>query len=100
MKEIEKLSEHIEEEINDAHKYIQCAMFYKEDRPQLASMYRDLAQEELVHMNRLHEQVTELIKEYKSKHGEPPAEMMWVYEYLHNKHIKDVEDVRILIGNF
>ena len=96
MKLIEKLSEMIEEEIGDAEKYIRCAMNYKESRPLLAEAFSKLSSEELHHMEILHEQVVKIIDEYRKQHGEPPADMLAVYNYLHKKQIERTAEVKNL----
>lgn len=49
-------------------------------------------------MKKLHEEVTELIEEYRKEKGEPPKEMMVLYEYLHENHIKQATQIRIKQG--
>lgn len=65
MKLIEKLSEYIEEEIEDANKYVDCALKWKEDNPMLAKSFYDLSVQELNHMSILHEEVVKAINDYK-----------------------------------
>ena len=69
---IKKLSRMIKEEIGDAEKYARCAIEHKETDKALAETFYTLANEELKHMNMLHEQVARLINEYRQKKGEPP----------------------------
>ena len=100
MKIIEKVSDMIQEEIADAEKYIRCALMHKEDFPTLADTFYKLSGEEITHMNMLHDQVTEIIANYRREHGEPPASMMAVYEYLHRKQIDKVAEVKTLWGMY
>lgn len=55
-----------------------------------------MSNEEMKHMQSLHSMVTKLIQEYREEHGEPPKEMLAVYEYLHEKHIEKAKEVKIL----
>ena len=63
---IKKLSKMIKEEICDAEKYANCALHYKEEDKDLADTFYNLANEELKHMNMLHDQVTRIIKAYRA----------------------------------
>lgn len=96
MKLIKKLSKMIECEIEDAEKYIEKALKYKEERPELAKMFYSLSMDEMEHMNKLHGAVVEIIKEYRKEKGEPPKEMLFLYNYLHEKHIDDAAEVRTM----
>ena len=96
MQLISKLSDMIEEELDDAEKYIRCAMNHKEDHPTLASTFAKLSGEELVHANLLHDQVVALITEYRKEHGDPPERMQGIYDYLHKKHIEHANEIKVL----
>jgi hypothetical protein len=89
-------SEKIEEEINDAEAYIKMALEHKESDKVLADTFAKLSEEELGHMKALHDQVTRIIATYRKEHGDPPERMMGLYEYLHNKHMKEVANVKAL----
>ena len=95
MKIIKCLSELIDEELGDAQKYVDLAMKWKQDEPQTADLFWELSTEEMGHVDKLHEEVKELIEEYRKEHGEPPKEMLTLYEYLHEKHIADAMQVKI-----
>ena len=96
MKIIEKLSDMIEEELNDAEKYIRCALENKESYPAVAEVFATLSGEEIKHMQMLHNQVAALIEEHKKKNGNPPEKMMALYEYLHKKHISHTADIKVM----
>ena len=100
MKIIKCLSEKIEDELQDAQDYIDLAMKWKHDEPKTAELFYQLSVEEMGHMEKLHNDVVDLIKEYREKNGEPPKEMMVLYEYLHEKHMGVATRVRISQGMY
>ena len=100
MKIIKKLSDYIENEIDDAKKYARCSLEYKESEPNLSKLFYTLATEEMDHMSRLHKAVTEIIEEYLEKNGEPPAQMQAVYDYLHEKHIDNATEVKTMLAMY
>ena len=97
MKIIKKLSKYIEEEINDAEKYARCAAEQKEERPELARLFLQLANGELEHMQLLHGAVTSLIEEERRTNGEPPAGMMEAYDLIHEWQMDHVARVKTII---
>lgn len=100
MKIIKCLSELIDEELSDAEKYIDLAVRWKQDEPDTADLFYELSTEEMGHVDKLHEEVVELIEEYRKTHGEPPKEMMVLYEYLHEKHIGHATQIRVKQGMY
>ena len=100
MQIISKLSDMIEEELDDAEKYINCALAHKEDDPALANTFYKLSTEEIGHEELLHTQVVAKITEYKKEHGDPPEKMQGVYEYLHKKHIEKANQIKALQSVF
>ena len=98
MKIIEKLSDKIEKEMDCAEDYIKCALFYKDDRPQLAETFYRIANEKMAHMNLLHAQVVSIIEEYRKEKGEPPEHMRVLYEILHRKHIEHATAIKGMLA--
>lgn len=95
MKIIQELSEHIEDEIKDAACYAKMALKCKAEYPSLAETFYSLSIDETGHMNALHEEVVKLINTYKKDHGEPPAAMLAVYNYLHKRQIEQAKEAKI-----
>ena len=100
MKIIKCLSQQIEDEMEDADKYIDLAMKWKSDEPDTADLFYALSLEEMGHMEKLHNEVVELINTYRNEHGEPPKEMMILYEYLHEMHIKTATQIKVKQGMY
>ena len=100
MQLIANLSDMIEEELEDAEKYIKCAMKHKDDHPALAVTFAKISAEEMGHVALLHDQVVAIIAEYRKEHGNPPERMQGIYEYLHKKHIEKANSIKVLQGLF
>jgi rubrerythrin len=98
MKIIKCLAELIEEELDDANKYIDLAMKWRQEEPDTADLFYELSTEEMGHSEKLHEEVKELIEEYRKEHGEPPKDMMVLWDYLHEKHIETATRIRVKQG--
>lgn len=100
MKLIKELEELIEEEIHDVKKYAKMAIELKEEHPSLAGTLYTIATQEDSHQAMLHNEVVKIIQEYKKTHGEPPAAMMAIYEYIHKKHIDKLAEARRYLEMF
>lgn len=96
MKIIETLSHKIEEELCDAKGYVTMAMEVREEYPELSRTLYNISTQEMEHMNLLHGEVTQIIKKYRDTNGEPPADMMAVYDYLHKQQIDKSLEVKML----
>ena len=96
MKVIKVLSDKIKEELNDAKAYAKMAIEYKEEWPELSRTLYNISTQEMEHMNLLHNEVSAIIKKYRETKGEPPVEMMAVYDYLHKEQIDMAAEVKTL----
>ena len=97
---IKNLSKMIKEEIGDAEKYARCALNHKSDDKSLADTFYTLSNEELKHMEMLHNQVVRIIDAYRKEKGDPPAAMMAVYDYVHEEQIEAVKEVKLLLAMY
>ena len=96
---IEKLSELIEEELEDSEKYVKCAIKHDLDT-ELSDVFYNLSKQEMHHVEMLHGQVARLINEYKSDGKTVPEDMLRVYEYLHSKHIEKANAIKSLMETY
>lgn len=94
MKLIQKLEDMIEDEIHDVKKYAKMAAELKAEHPGLAQALYTISTQEETHQAALHTEVVKLIQEHRRTHGEPPAAMMAVYDYVHEKHIEALAEAR------
>ena len=96
MEIIKCLSEYINEEIADSTKYIKKALKVKETFPEVAEVLNMLSNEEMKHMQMLHNTVVKIIDNYRKTEGEPPVPMQAVYDYLHEEAIEKAKDAKVL----
>ena len=95
MKLIRDLEEYIEEEIHDIKKYAKMAAELKTEHPTLAQVLFNISTQEDGHQAAIHNEVVKIIEEHRRVHGEPPAAMMAVYDYLHKKSIDKLAEARM-----
>lgn len=100
MKIIKTLTDMIEDELEGAEHYAECALMYKEDHPQLANTLYEISTQEMRHVNLLHEEVVAVIKKHREAHGEPPAAMLEIYEWVHIRQIEIAKEIKILQSQF
>ena len=100
MKIIEWLSERIEEEVCDAKTYVEKSLLVKQEYPHLADTLYKISEEELKHMAMLHNEVVDIIEDYRKSTGDPPPEMLAVYEYLHKKQIEKTANVKVMQSQY
>ena len=100
MQLIKKLCGFIEDEIDGARCYAKMALELKDSRPEMARRFYNRSLAEMQHADDMHADVVEIIEEYKRKHGDPPREMQALYDYLHEQHIEDALEVKVLQNSF
>lgn len=90
----------IEDEIEGAGEYIEMAIKLKDEDPVLSRTFFNLSTQEMEHMTILHDAVVTIIEKYRRTNGDPPPAMQAVYDYLHEKHIKEAGKVKSLQGMY
>ena len=100
MKVIAKVVDLIGEELCDAKKYIKLAERYRGEHSSLSECFATLSEAEMGHVRKLHDEVEKLIAEVRERDGEPPAEMLAVYNYEHKKQIEKAAKIRRMIAEF
>lgn len=100
MELIKKLAEMIEEELEGAEEYAKCALKHRESNPELAQTFYTMSSEEMQHVDRLHKQVVRIIDMYRREHGDPPAAMQAIYDYVHERQIEHANKVIMMHTQF
>lgn len=96
MKIIKFLSEEIEKELQIAECYAKKAIEQKSEFPNTSVILYNLSIGSLERVSKLHGQAVRIIKNYRQQVGEPPAAMMAIYEYLHDKQIEKTMGIKNL----
>lgn len=96
MKIIKELSNDIENSLDAAEIYAKKALMYKEEYKGIADNYYNLSLECIDQIKGLHSQVVEIINTYRKEHGDPPAGMKVLYDYLHERFIEKEAAVKQL----
>ena len=95
MKLIRDLEERIHDEIGDIKWYAKKAAELKAEHPTLAQVLYNISTQEDAHQAAIHNEVVKIIEEHRRTHGDPPATMMAVYDYLHKKAIDELAEARM-----
>ena len=96
MKVIKCLSEDIEKTMDLAEDNIKAAIMYKEDYPTAAKAFYTKSVMLMDSIKPQHDTVVSLIESYKKEKGEPPAPMMAIYGYLHERQINKAAAIKNL----
>jgi hypothetical protein len=100
VKIIVQLVEMIDDELCGAKKYIKMARREMNDHPHLANRFAELAEAEMDHVKALHEEATRIIEEYRKQVGDPPADMLAIYNFMHDKQIDKASKIHQMIAEF
>lgn len=88
---MEFISDHIDEEIEDARTYAKAAMNYKSDSPEAYDLFMRLSKEEITHANLLRSLAEGMIA--KNPNDESIPEMYIIYNYLKGKQTDKMAEV-------
>jgi hypothetical protein len=94
IKIIKKLYDQIDDELDGALDYAKDAVEHADEHPIVAKTWYEISLVECTHVDLLHKRVVEIITDYRAKHGEAPAAMQAVYDYLHKKAIDKMAEIR------
>ena len=98
MKEIKWIAESIEEELEDAEKYAKAALYNKHTDPEMSKLCADLAKQELMHSELLHNQAVKLIKAQTDKGVVAPPAMLAVWDWQHERMIEHTAKIKTLLA--
>lgn len=96
MQVIKCLSENIEATLDAAEDNIKKAVKYKDEYPTAAKAFYTQSIMLMDSIKGQHDAVATLIGDYRKERGEPPAPMMAIYNYMHERHINKAAAIKNL----
>ena len=96
MQVIKDLSEGIEATLDMAECNIQKAIKYKNEYPAAAKAFYTKASILMDSIKADHDAVVALIESHRKEKGEPPAPMMAIYNYMHERQINQAAAIKNL----
>lgn len=100
MKQIKRIVEYIEEELDGAEDYAKEAIHEKDVDKPLADMYYGMAMTEMEHVNALHKQAVRLIEEQKKAGVQVPAPMQAIWDWEHGKQVDRSARIKVLLEQY
>ena len=97
MRLLKGLIEHIREEAEDVHAYAEEAIRVREEDPPLATVYAELAREEMSHAERLHKVAVDLIERAHRAGKNPPEVMKEIWDYEHKIMIEEMAEAKAML---
>ena len=96
MQKIKELCKNIHDEMDDAEKYMDFAMKYKDTDRTLADVYADLSSQEISHAEKLGSQVASQVNRMKqdNSNGLSNAQCIWTWE--HEQMVEKLAKIRLL----
>lgn len=76
------------------------ALEVRNEYPEMARVLYTISLQEMEHMRMLHEGVANIIVRFRQEKGEPPENMMTIYNYLHDKQIEKAAEAKTIQGMY
>lgn len=100
MKILTHLIEKAHDTMEEIEWYGEKALHYKAEHKSLADTYNKVADMHITIYDMLHKEMVNLIEEHKRMGHNPPPEMMAIWEYEHEKLIKEFKEAKTLVEEY
>lgn len=100
MKILTDLIDKMEDTLEEIEFYATKAHHFKTEHKALADTYIKVASMHVNIYNMLHDRVVELIDEEKRKGVQPPPEMVAIWNYQHEKLVREFSEAKYLIESY
>lgn len=100
MRVLKGLIEKAEDTLDEIEFYSEKALHLKAEHKSLADTYNKIAEMHITIYDMLHREMVSLIDEHKRAGHNPPPEMMVIWEYEHEKLIKEFKEAKVLVDEY
>lgn len=100
MKILTKLIDKAHDTMEEIEWYAEKAMHYKADHKSLADVYNKVADMHVTIYDMLHKEMVSLIDEHRRTGNTPPPEMLAIWDYEHEKLIKEFAEAKTLVDEY
>lgn len=97
---IKDLNKYIKKNLEMAEFEAKQALLLKDSEPEIAKFMYEKSKVSIGKVNDAHKQIVSKITAYKTKVGEPPADMQARYDWVHSEMIEKATDIEILQNIF
>ena len=80
--------------------YGEKALLYKDEYRAVADIYNKIAEIHINIYDNLHKQMVDLIEQKKRSGIQPPSEMTAIWEYEHERLIKEFKEAKVLVEEY
>lgn len=100
MKILSKMIEKAHDTMEEIEWYGEKALHYKTDHKAVADVYNKIADMHITIYDMLHKQMVDLIDEHKRTGHTPPPEMLAIWDYEHEKLIKEFAEAKTMVDEY
>lgn len=100
MKILTELIKKAEDTMEEVEWYGEKALHLKTDHKSLADAYNKIASEHIGIYELLHKEMVNLIEEHKRTGHQPPPEMLAIWNYEHEKMVKEFKEAKFIVEEY
>ena len=100
MKILTKMIDKANDTLEEVEWYAEKALHYKADNKSVADTYNKIADMHITIYDMLHKEMVNLIDEHKRMGHTPPPEMLAIWDYEHEKLIKEFAEAKTMVDEY
>ena len=100
MKILAKMIEKANDTLDEIEWYGEKALLLRDEHKSIADTYNKVADMHITIYDMLHKQMVDLVEQKKREEPQVPAEMLAIWNYEHERLIKEFKDAKILVEEY